>query len=143
MSRKSEPKYFSYLSGLTVKELRDIARESGLYGYTAFRKASLIRFLGRQSRVIRKCVERRMFWDAMKTWFELFTPNKSNAEHYTQVIMSTLSDMSYFGKEKSVMPRKTRRGRRRQNEVSLDTDSSSDEDIDDDWSDNESAAALM
>ena len=26
MSRKSESKYFSYLSGLTVKELRDIAR---------------------------------------------------------------------------------------------------------------------
>ena len=45
MSCKSESKYFSYLSGLTVKELRDIARESGLYGYTALRKASLIRFL--------------------------------------------------------------------------------------------------
>ena len=90
-----------------------------------------------------------MFPDAMKTWVELFTPNKSNAEHYTQVIMSTLSDMSYFGKEKSVVPRKMRRGRRRQNEVSkasLDTDSSSDEDIDDDWrreaSDNESATKV-
>ena len=103
MSHRSESKYFSYLSGLTVKELRDIARESGLYGYTALRKANLIRFLDRRSRVIEKCVERRMFPDAMKTWVELFAPNKSTAEHYTQVIMSTLSNMSYFEK-KSVTP---------------------------------------
>ena len=46
MDHKSESKYFSYLSGLTAKELRDTARECGLYGYTALRKASLIRFLG-------------------------------------------------------------------------------------------------
>ena len=135
MSRKSESKYFSYLSGLTVKELRDIARERGLYGYTALRKANLIRFLDKRSRVIGKCVERRMFPDAMKTWVELFAPNKSTAEHYTQVIMSTLSNMSYFEKKKSVTPRKTRRSRRRRHEVSeasLDTESS-DEDIGDNW----------
>ncbi len=36
----TESKYFSYLSCLTIKELRDIARESGLYGYTALRKKS-------------------------------------------------------------------------------------------------------
>ncbi len=99
-------KYFSYLSGLTVKELREIARENGLRRYAAFRKASLIRFLDRQSRVIKKCVEKRMFPDAMKAWVELFAPNKFAAEHYTKVIMNTLSDMSYFGKKKSVVSRK-------------------------------------
>ncbi len=72
----TESKYFSYLSGLTVKELRDIARESGLYEYTALRKANLIRFLDRQSRVIKKCVEKQMFPDAMKAWVELFAPNE-------------------------------------------------------------------
>ena len=51
MSRKSESKCYSYLSGLTVRELRDIARESGLYGYTALRKADLVRFLDKRSRV--------------------------------------------------------------------------------------------
>ncbi len=130
----TESKYFCYLSGLTVKELRYIARESGLYEYTALRKANLIRFLDRRSRVIKKCVEKRMFPDAMKAWVELFAPNEFAAEHYTQMIMNTLSDMSYFGKKKSVVSRKTRPGRRRQNEViedRLDAESSSDEDIGD------------
>ncbi len=48
----------------------------------------------------------------MRAWVGLFAPNKSAAEHYTQVIMSTLSDMSYFEK-KSVAPQKMRCGRRR------------------------------
>ncbi len=61
MSYKSESKYFSYLSGLTVKELREIARKSGIYGYTALRKTDLVRFLDRRSRVIKKCVEKRIF----------------------------------------------------------------------------------
>ena len=94
-----ESKYFSYLSGLTVKELRDIARESGLYEYTALRKANLIRFLDRRSRVIKKCVEKRMFPDGLRAWVELFAPNEFAAEHYTQMIMNMLSDMSYFGNE--------------------------------------------
>ncbi len=59
----TESKYFSYLFGLTVKELRDIARESGLYGYTALRKASLIKFLDKRRRLIKKCVDKQMFPD--------------------------------------------------------------------------------
>ncbi len=47
-----------------------------------------------------------MFPDTMKAWVELFAPNEFAAEHFTQVIMNTLSDMSYFGKKKSVMSRK-------------------------------------
>ena len=106
---------------------------SGLYGYTALKKASLIRFLDRRGRVIKKCVERRMFPDAMKSWVELFIYNKSVAEHYALVIMSTLSSMSCFKeKKKSVAPRRTRRGRRRRIEILTD-DESSDEDIGDDW----------
>ncbi len=120
------------MSGLTVKELRDIARESGLYGHTALRKASLIRFLDKRRQLIKKRVEKRMFPDAIKTWVELFAPNEFATEHFTQVIMNTLSDMSYFGKKKSVVSRKTRRSCRRRNEILTD-DESSDEDIGDNW----------
>ncbi len=75
-----------------------------------------------------------MFADAMKAWVELFAPNEFAAEHYTQMIMNTLSDMSYFGKKKSVVSQKMRRSRRRRNKViedGLDAESSSDEDIGD------------
>ena len=145
MSCELESKYFSYLSSLTVKDLRALARESGLYGYMAFRKVNLIRFLDRRSRVIKKYVEKQMFSDSMRAWVGLFTVG-SFAEHHTEIILRTLSDMSYFEKEKSVVPRKVRRrGRRRRNEVIeaiLDAESSED-DIDDDWrrrgSDHESA----
>ncbi len=129
----SESKYFSYLSGLTVKELRDIARESRLYGYTALRKASLIRFLDKRRQLIKKCVEKRMFPDAMRAWVELFASKEFAAEHFTQVIMSTLSDMSCFKKKKkSVAPRRMRRGRRRRNKILTDSDSE-EEDIGDNW----------
>ena len=127
----TESKYFSYLSGLTVKELRHIARESGLYGHTALRKASLIRFLHKRRQLIKKCVEKQMFPAAMKTWVELFADGNF-AEHYTQVIMNTLPIMSYFGKKKLVVLWKTRRGRRRRNKIFTDDDSSV-EDIGDDW----------
>ncbi len=135
MSCKSESKYFSYLSSLTVKDLKALARESGLYGYMALRKANLIRFLDRQSRVIKGCLEKRMFPDSMKAWIGLFADDNF-AEHYTEVILHTLSDTSYSKKRKSVVPRKVRRrGRRRRNEVIeaiLDAESSED-DIDDNW----------
>ncbi len=145
MSCELESKYFSYLSSLTVKDLRALARESGLYGYMAFRKVNLIRFLDRRNRVIEKYVEKRMFSDSMRVWVGLFTV-RNFAEHHTEVILRTLFDMSYFEKEKSVVPQKVRRrGRRRRNEVIeaiLDAESSED-DIDDDWrcrgSDHESA----
>ncbi len=84
-----ESKYFSYLSGLTMKELRDIAQESGLYGYTAFRKASLIRFLDKRRELIRE----RVSPAAMKVWVELFA-NGNFAEHYTKVILNTLPVVS-------------------------------------------------
>ena len=88
-----ESKYFSYLSGLTTKELRDIAQESGLYGYTAFRKASLIRFLDKRRELIRERVEERMSPAAMKAWVELFA-NGNFAERYTKVILNTLPVVS-------------------------------------------------
>ncbi len=47
MDRNPDSKYFTYLSGLTVSELRDIARENKLRGYSALRKYNLIRFLER------------------------------------------------------------------------------------------------
>ena len=126
MSRKSESKYFSYLSGLTVKELCDIARESGLYGYTALRKASPIRFLDKRRQLIKKCVEKRMFPDAMRAWVGLFAPNEFTAEHYTKVILDTLPVMS----ETRCDCRKCVRWRR--NNILTD-DESSDEDIGDNW----------
>ncbi len=52
-------------------------------------------------------------------------------EHYTQAIMNTLYDMSYFEKKRSVMSQKSKRGRR--NEILTDSDSESEEDIDDGW----------
>ncbi len=59
LSKRS--KYFSYLSGLTVKELHKIARENGIYEHAAVRKSNLVKFLDKRSRVIKKCVEKRMF----------------------------------------------------------------------------------
>ncbi len=109
MSYKSESKYFSYLSGLTVKELREIARKSGIYGYTALRKTDLVRFLDRRSRVIKKCVDKRIFPDSMKAWVELFALGNF-VEHYTQAIINTLYDMSYFEKKRSVVSQKSKRG---------------------------------
>ncbi len=88
LSKKS--KYFSYLSGLTVKELRDIARKSGIYGYTTLRKSSLVRFLDKRSRVIKKCVEKQMFLDPIKAWVELFADGNF-AEHYIEIMLNTLN----------------------------------------------------
>ena len=66
----------------------------------------------------------------MRAWVGLFTVGNF-AEHHTEVILRTLSNMSYFEKEKSVVPRKVRRrGRRRRNEVIeaiLDAESSEDD----------------
>ena len=120
----TKSKYFSYLSGLTVKELRDIARESGLYGYTAFRKASLIKFLDKRRQLIKKRVEERMFLAAMKAWVELFADGNFS-EHYTKVILNTLPVVS----ETRCDCRKCVRWQR--NEIF--TEGESDEDIGDNW----------
>ncbi len=122
----AESKYFSYLSSLAVKELHDIARESGLCGYSSLRKYILIRFLDKRIKVIKNCLERRMFPDAMKAWVELFVPNKSTTKHYAQIILKTLSPISFFSKNLLVRPRMIRRGRCR-------CTSTYDEDIGDDW----------
>ena len=94
----SQSKYFCYLSSLAVKELHDIARESGLCGYSSLRIYSLIRFLDKRIKVIKNCLERRMFPDAMKAWVELFVPNKSTTKHYAQIILKTLSPISFLVK---------------------------------------------
>ncbi len=109
-----------YLSGLSVKELRDIARESGLYGHTALRKASLIKFLDRRSWVIRESVEKRMFPDSRRAWVGLFAVGNF-AEHYAEVILHTLFPTSHFEMRESVVPRKRKCGRRRRNEVIEDS----------------------
>ena len=59
MSRKS--KYFSYLSGLTVKELRDTAQESKVIGYSKYKKADLVKFLLRQTNRVKRSLSERMF----------------------------------------------------------------------------------
>ena len=103
-------KYFSFLSGLTVKELHDIARESKIYGHAPLRKADLIRFLdGRcvtrrynYQKRIKKCLRRWMFPDTLRAWVELFVSDKSIAEHYVQIILCTLSPTNCFRKKKEI-----------------------------------------
>ena len=82
--RVPDTKYFSFLSGLTVKELHDIAQESRLRGYTRFRKADLIRFVDCRCvkrlndhpddithELVQRCVERRMFPIALDFLFRI------------------------------------------------------------------------
>ncbi len=116
------PKYFKYLSGLTVKELRDIARSGKTCECLHYKKADLVRFLNYHCvkrtyksffiweyssyesdithELLQKSVEKRMFQDSMRAWVGLSVLDKSVSEHYTQVILDVLFPMSCF-EEKS------------------------------------------
>jgi hypothetical protein len=115
-------KYFAYLSDLTVEELRNIVEESNIHEYSHYERDDLIKLIDQYCvnvdddwyyideldylvkdithELVKKCVEKRMFPDAMKAWVDLFAPNKSVSEHYAQVILDVLSPMSVF-EEKS------------------------------------------
>ena len=80
---------------MSVLELRDIARESGLFGYSALRKADLVGFLERRSFEITDSLNERIFPDALRAWVGLFVSDRSVAKHYTEVISDTLTRIGY------------------------------------------------
>ena len=116
------PKYFKYLSGLTVKELRDISWSVKTCECSHYKKADLARFLSYHCmkrkyksffiweyssyesdithELFRKSVEKRMFQDPVRAWVGLFVLDKSVSEHYAQVILNVLFPISCF-EEKS------------------------------------------
>ncbi len=118
-------KYFTFLSGLTVKELRDIARKCMIRGYSRYRKTDLIRFIDcrcviRDSNtfyiwrlndyvsditheLVQNCIEKRMFQDSMRAWVGLFVSDKSVSEHYAQIILGVLSPMKCFEERSDVV----------------------------------------
>jgi hypothetical protein len=53
---------------MTISELRGIARDSGLSGYSALRKADLVGFLERRSFEITDAMNKRIFPDALRAW---------------------------------------------------------------------------
>ena len=116
------PKYFKYLSGLTVKELRDIAQSGKTCECSRYKKADLVRFINYHCvkrtyksffmweyscyvsdithELVQKSVEKHMFQDSVRAWVGLFVSDESVSEHYAQVILDVLSPMSCF-EEKS------------------------------------------
>ena len=111
-------KYFAYLSDLTVEELRNIVEESNIHEYSHYERDDLIKLIDQYCvnvdddwyyideldysvqdithELVKKCVEKRMFPDAMRAWVDLFVPNKSVSEHHAQVILDVLSPMNIF-----------------------------------------------
>ncbi len=85
-----------YLSTLSMSELRDIARESKVIGYSKFigyskyKKAGLVKFLSRRTNSVKRSLSERMFPEAMRAWVGLFTKNKFTTNHYTDVILDIL-----------------------------------------------------
>ena len=100
--REFKEKYFSRM---TVKELRDFAKENNFRGHSSFgKKSELISFLDlqcqdswrfRRVRAVRANLEKRFFPDTLRAWVRLFVSDKSVAEHYTQIILHTLSSVSF------------------------------------------------
>ena len=91
-------RYELYLSTLSMSELRDIARESKVIGYSKYRKAGLVWYLSRQTNSVKRSLSERMFPEAMRAWVGLFTKNKNITDHYTDVILSILNNIGYFSK---------------------------------------------
>ncbi len=86
-------RYELYLSTLSMSELRDIARESKVIGFSKYKKAGLVKFLSRQTNSVNRSLSERMFPEAMRAWVGLFTKNKFTTDHYTDVILSTLNNI--------------------------------------------------
>ena len=107
--RKFKDKYFSRM---TAKELHDFAKESNFRGHSSFsKKSELISFLDlrcqdswhfKRMRAVRANLEKRFFPDTLRAWVRLFVSNKSVAEHYTQIILRTLSSMSFSERKKEI-----------------------------------------
>ncbi len=108
-SEGGRTKYFSFLSGLTITELREIAKECKLRNYSRLRKADLISFLDCYCEkrpidcpesvtyeVVQRCLERWMFPKALEAWVEHFIPNQCAPKHFVQVILHTLSSFTIF-----------------------------------------------
>ncbi len=110
MNQESESKYFSFLSGLTVKELHDLAREGEIYDHWSLRKANLIRLLDDRyanerywyQHEFKECLRRWVFPETLRAWVGLFVSDKSVAEHYVQLILRVLSPSNCFGRRKPV-----------------------------------------
>ena len=116
-------KYFVYLSGLTMKELLEIARKCMIQDYLDYKKADLVglinyhcvkktyesffiwEYLSYESDIthelLQKSVEKRMFQDSLRAWVGLFVSDESVSEHYAQVILDVLSPMTLFEEERS------------------------------------------
>ena len=106
--------YFTYLSGLTLKELRFFARRCMIRNYSRYRKVDLIRVIDQRCVVgggnmfymddegglfdvtrvlLQRCVSERMFRDSVRAWVGLFVSDKSVSEHYVKIILGVLSPM--------------------------------------------------
>ena len=72
MHLDSDSAYFSYLSKMTVSELRDIVRESELRGWSNLKKADLVNFLKTHSRAIIESLHERIFPDSLRVWVGFF-----------------------------------------------------------------------
>ena len=105
--REFKEKYFSRM---TAKELHDFAKENNFRGHSSFNKKSgLIDFLDlrcqdswyfRRVRAARASLEKRFFPDTLRAWVRLFVSDKFVAEHYTQIILHTLSSASFSERKK-------------------------------------------
>ncbi len=91
MHLDSDSAYFSYLSKMTVSELQDIAPESKLRGWSNLEKADLVSFLKTHSRTTIESLHKRIFPESLRPWVGLFVSDKSIAEHYTEIILKTLT----------------------------------------------------
>ena len=111
-------KYFTYLSGLTVKELCEIARKCMIQNYSHYKKDDLVRFIDYRCvkriyesiflweylccvsdithELVQKCIEKRMFQEWMRAWVGLFVSDESVSKHYAQIILDVLFPMSCF-----------------------------------------------
>ncbi len=124
-------KYFAYLSGLTLKELRYFARRCMIRNYSRYSKVDLVEVLDRRCVVkggntfyigrlddyvtdvthelLQRCISERMFPDSLRAWVGLFVSDKSVSEHYARIILDVLSPMKCV-KEKFIL-KKLKSGR--------------------------------
>ncbi len=115
------PKYLTYMSGMTLSEIHDIAKKIKNRNYSRYRKVDLIKVIDQRCvtkdrnnffiirlglwvhdithELLQDYFDKRLFQDSVRAWVGLFVSDESVSEHYAQIILGVLSPMGCF-KEK-------------------------------------------
>ena len=93
----SPPASLLHLSNMSIKRLKAIASRNDLGGWATLGKPDLVKFLKRHRYIFSDdFYKQKSLPNQIRAWVELFANNNNFTEHYTEIMLNTLTKSGYY-----------------------------------------------